>query len=237
MRLQLLKSAYSLTAFLLTATAAIQLQQITESPDFYTINSGGDFTTTTSGDSGLEPVPPLIAVEPDGKACGTGTSNKKKLRLRQMNFCTENTRQPALNSQEQSPAASPGTMTIPDTLPGIYTQEHTGHEKVGRYCPEIEYTAHLCCDGPVGPFELTPRIIHLKYVDFCQGRMFSLLAGPDFQHNYFLGAYQSRFFSGLCPYLSQGVGCVLQITCGATFFSSRHLVCILRKTDVSNLRC
>lgn len=184
MRLQLLKSAYGLSAFLLTAKAAIQLQHITESPDFYTINSGVDFTTT-SGDSGLEPVPPLIAVEPDGKACGTGTSKKKRLRLRQMTFCTENSRQPALNSQEQSPAASPGTLTIPDALPGFYTQEHTGHEKVGRYCPEIEYTAHLCCDGPIGPFELTPRIIHLKYVDFCQGRTFSLFGRPDFLHIYF----------------------------------------------------
>lgn len=184
MRLQLLKSAYGLSAFLLTAKAAIQLQHITESPDLYTINSGVDFTTT-SGDSGLEPVPPLIAVEPDGKACGTGASKKKKLGVRQMTFCTENTRQPALNSQEQSPAASPGTLTIPDALPGFYTQEHTGHEKVGRYCPEIEYTAHLCCDGPIGPFELTPRIIHLKYVDFCQGRAFPLFGRPDFLHIYF----------------------------------------------------
>lgn len=214
MRLQLLKSAYGLTAFLFTAKAAIQLQHVTESPDFYTINSGVDFTT--SGDSGLEPVPPLIAVEPDGKACGTGTSKKKKLRVRQMTFCTENTRQPAPNSQEQSPAASPGTMTIPDALPGFYTQEHTGHEKVGRYCPEIEYTAHLCCDGPIGPFELAPRIIHLKYVDFCQGRTFSLLEGPIFC--IFILGLSIALFSRPCPYLSQGVGCVLQITCGQPFF-------------------
>lgn len=184
MRLQLLKRAYGLTAILLTATAAIQLQQIPESPDLYTINSEVDFTTT-SGDSGLVSVPPLIAGEPDGLACGTGTNKKKKLRRRQKNFCPENNLQPAPSSQEQSPAASPGTMTIPDTLPGIYTQEHTGHEKVGRFCPEIEYTAHLCCDGPIGPFELTSSIIHLKYVDFCQGRTFSLLAGPIFLHIYF----------------------------------------------------
>lgn len=214
MRIQLLKSAYGLTAFLLTATSAIQPQQITESPDLYTINSGLDFTTT-SGDSGLEPVFPLIAVEPDGQACGTGTSKKKRLRIRQKTFCTENARQPALNSQEQLPAAPPGTMTIPDSLPGFYTQEHTGHEKVGRYCPEIEYTAHLCCDGPIGPFELTPRLIHLKYVDFCQGRTFSLLAGPIFC--IFVLGLSIVLFSGPCPYLSQGVGCVLQITCGPHF--------------------
>lgn len=199
MRLQLLKTAHGLTAILLTATAAIQLQQIPGSPDLYTINSGVDFTTT-SGDSGLEPVPPLIAGEPAGQACGTGTNKKKKLRLRQENFCTQDNLQPAPNSQEQSPAASPGTMTIPDTLPGIYTQEHTGHEKVGRFCPEIEYTAHLCCDGPIGPFELTTRTIHLKYVEFCQGRTFPLLAGPIFCT--FILSLSFALFSGPCPYLS-----------------------------------
>lgn len=214
MRLQLLKSAYGVTAFLLTATSAIQMQQITESPNFSTIKSGVDFTT--SGDSGLEPVPPLISVEPDGQACGTGTSKKKKLRIRQKTFCTENSRQPALNSQEQLPAETPGTMTIPDTLPAFYTQEHTGHEKVRKYCPEIDYTAHLCCDGPIGPLELTPRLIHLKYVEFCQGRTFSLLAGPIFCT--FVLGLSITLFSGPYPYLSQGVGCVLQITCGPPFF-------------------
>lgn len=179
MRLQLLKSAYGLTAFLLTAMLAIQLEQIAESPDFSAVNSGVDFaaTRTTSGDSRFEPVP-LISVEPDGQACGTGASSKKKrLRVRQKTVCTENDRQPALNSQEQFPPASPGGMTIPDSLPESYTREHTGHEKLVRYCPEIDYITHLCCDGPIGPLELTSRLVHFKYIDFCQGRTFSLFAG------------------------------------------------------------
>lgn len=192
MRLQLLKTVYGLTAFLLTAMSAIQLQLITESPDFYAVNPGVDFTIT-SGSSGLEPVP-LAAGESDGQACRTGTSSmKKKLRVRQKTFCnSEDARQPALNSQEQFPAAPPETMTIPDTLPGYYTQEHTGHEKVGRYCPEIDYPAHLCCDGPIGPFELTPRLIHLRFVDFCQGT-FSFRR-PDFLRKIFFGGLINRAF-------------------------------------------
>ena len=232
MRIQLFKLIYGLTSFLLAAMSmsAIQPRQITQSPDFYAFDPGVDFTT--GGESGPKPVP-LIAGEPDGQACGTGTSKKKKLRVRQDAFCTENSRQPALNSQEQFPGASPGILTIPNTLPGSYTQEHTGHEKLVRYCPEIDYTAHLCCDGPEGPLELTPGLIHFKYVDFCQGRRFSLFAGTDFLH-YFGEGCLIELSSGQFPYLPQGVGCVLQITCEPYVFS-RHLVCTSRKTDGSNL--
>lgn len=198
MRIQLFKLAYGLTAFLLTtmSMSSIQLRQITQSPDFYAVDPGVDFTT--GSESGPEPVP-LIAGEPEGQACGTGTSKKKKLRARQEDFCTENGRQPALNSQEQFPGASPGTLTIPNTLPGSYTQEHTGHEKLIRYCPEIDYTAHLCCDGPVGPLELTPGLIHFKYVDFCQGRTFPLFAGPIFCTIVGGGGLTNRAFQWALP--------------------------------------
>lgn len=185
MRIQLLKSAYGLTAFLLTAMSmsAIQMRQITQSPELYAVNSGVDFTTDS--DSGLAPGP-LIAEESDGQACGTGDSKKEKLRVRQKTFCTENDRQPALNGQEQFPVASPGSIVIPDTLPKSYTQEHTGHEKTARYCSEIDYPTHLCCDGPIGPIEITLRTVHLKYIDFCQSRKFPF-GRPDFLPFFYWG--------------------------------------------------
>lgn len=200
MRPQLLISAYGLTAFFLTAISAIEPQQNIQSPDFYAANSGVDFII--SGDSGLESA--LIGGETDGEACGTSISNKKKLRVRQKTYCTEkdhqgglnsqesieNGRQPALNTQEEFPEASPGTITIPDSLPTSYTQDHTGHEKLVRYCPDIAYRAHLCCDGPLGPFEISSRAIQHKYVDFCQGRTF-FIRQAQFLH--IVGAYQWRF--------------------------------------------
>lgn len=174
---------YALTPFVLTAISAIELQQNTQSLDLYAANPGVGFIT--SGDSSFESV--LIEGGLEGEACGTDTSNKKKLRVRQKSYCseedhqrrlndqgsTESSRSPALNSDEQFPEASPGTITIPDSLPASYTQDHTGHEKLVRYCPDILYTAHLCCDGPLGPFEISPGAIQHKYVDFCQGSKFS----------------------------------------------------------------
>lgn len=208
MRPQLSKVAYGLTAFLLTVISAIPLQQTTQTLDFYGVNSGDDFIG--SNDSGLEPA--LIAGEPDGQACGTGTTNMKKLRVRQKTYCTEKDHQqglnnqgpvesgiqPALSSQEQFPGASPGTITIPDSLPASYTQDHTGHEKLARYCPDFQYTAHLCCDGPLGPFEISSGAIQHEYVDFCQGRTFSLQAGPTFCT---LFGLINRASSGHVPYL------------------------------------